>query len=148
MPYTSSRLSSLLIGTPAASAASFIQLDRQLRQNPARFIRSIFWTSVRERRCSTRRRNAAASSSVLVLSSIAMTALQLFWAGYRLLGGTCHRFCHIEAQRELGWRNFGGSLPENADSGVDSSRRVTRNRQRIDIASLNDPNRFPSPHLP
>src|SRR5438105_2703571 len=55
-----------------ASASSFIQFDRQLRQKPARFIRSMFWTSVRERRCPTRRRKAAASSSVLVLSSIVM----------------------------------------------------------------------------
>ena len=60
--------------TPRASAASFIQLDRQLRQKPARFIRSMFCTSVRARRCSTRRRNAAASSSVRVLSSSGMGA--------------------------------------------------------------------------
>src|SRR5262249_38745494 len=67
-----SRLSSLDIGTPRASAASFIQFDKQLRQKPARFIRSRFCTSVRLRKCSTRRRNAAASSSVRVLSSSAM----------------------------------------------------------------------------
>ena len=39
-------------------------------RSPARFIMSMFCTSVRSRRCSTRRRNAAASSSVRVLSSI------------------------------------------------------------------------------
>ena len=61
--------------TPLASASSFIQLDRQLRQKPARFIRSMFWTSVRLRRCSTRRRKTAASSSVLVLSSIVMAVI-------------------------------------------------------------------------
>src|SRR5215510_6740431 len=72
MPYTASRLSSLLSATPLASAASFIQLDRQLRQKPARFIRSMFCTSVRPRRCSTSRRNTAASSSVRVLSSRSM----------------------------------------------------------------------------
>ena len=58
--------------TPVLSASSFIQLDRQLRQKPARFIRSMFCTSVRVRRCSTRRRKTAASSSVRVLSSRAM----------------------------------------------------------------------------
>ena len=51
---------------PFASAASRYQRLRQLRQKPARFIRSMFCTSVRSRRCSTRRRNAAASSSVRV----------------------------------------------------------------------------------
>src|SRR5512132_2306065 len=45
-------------------------LARQLRQKPARFIRSMFWTSVRRRRCSMSPRKAAASTSVLVLSSI------------------------------------------------------------------------------
>src|ERR1700730_14998393 len=70
----SSRLSSLDSGTRRASAASFIQFDRQLRQNPARFIRSRFCTSACARRCSTRRRKAAASSSVRVLSSSAMAA--------------------------------------------------------------------------
>ena len=55
---------------PASSAASRYQRLRQFRQNPARFIMSMFCTSVRSRRCSTRRRNAAASSSVRVLSSI------------------------------------------------------------------------------
>src|SRR5437660_1947979 len=70
MPYTASRVSSLESATPLESAASFIQLDRQLRQKPARFIRSMFCTSVRARRCSTRRRNTAASGSVWVLSSM------------------------------------------------------------------------------
>src|SRR3954471_15663548 len=64
--------------TPLASASSFIQFDRQLRQKPARFIRSMFWTSVRARRCSTRRRKTAASSSVLVLSSIVMVVIPRF----------------------------------------------------------------------
>src|SRR4051812_15229078 len=72
MPYIASRLSSLVIDVPLASAASLSQFDRQLRQKPARFIRSMFCTSLRERRCSTRRRNTAASSSVLVLSSVVM----------------------------------------------------------------------------
>src|SRR5260370_16277556 len=66
------------MAVPLASASSFIQLDRQLRQNPAKFIRSMFWTSVRERRCSTRRRKTAASSSVLVLSSIVMAVIPRF----------------------------------------------------------------------
>src|SRR3974377_2370133 len=78
-----SLLWSLVIGTPLASASSFSQLDRQLRQKPARFIRSMFWTSVRERRCATRRRKAAASSSVLVLSSIDFTSFRCFFAGRR-----------------------------------------------------------------
>src|SRR6185295_8107447 len=70
MPYTISRLWSLLMARPFSSAASFIQFDRQLRQKPARFIMSMFCTSVRLRRCSTRRRYTAASSSVRVLSSM------------------------------------------------------------------------------
>src|SRR3974377_739283 len=74
MPEIASRLSSLDMAAPLASAASFIQLERQLRQKPARFIKSMFCTSVRKRKCPTRRRNAAASSSVLVFSSMAMTA--------------------------------------------------------------------------
>src|SRR5213075_3274797 len=41
-----SRLSSLLISAPRASASSLSQFDRQLRQKPARFIRAMFWTSV------------------------------------------------------------------------------------------------------
>src|ERR1700716_1897088 len=66
------------MSAPLASAAPLSQFDRQLRQKPARFIRSMFWTSVRERRCSTRRRNTAASSSVLVLSSGVMAMISLF----------------------------------------------------------------------
>src|ERR1700744_3698501 len=54
---------------PRSPAASRYQRLRQLRQKPARFIMSMFCTSVRSRRCSTRRRNAAASSSVRVFSS-------------------------------------------------------------------------------
>src|SRR5690349_8629091 len=72
MPYTASRLSSLVMARPRASASSFSQLERQLRQKPARFIKSIFWTSVRARKCSSRRLKAAASSSVVVLSLIAI----------------------------------------------------------------------------
>src|SRR5262249_16203864 len=72
-----SRLWSLVSATPLASAASFIQLPRQLRQKPARFIRSMFCTSVRARRCSTSRRNTAASSSVWVLLSRAITGSSL-----------------------------------------------------------------------
>src|ERR671910_3134511 len=71
-----SRDSSLEISTPAAFAASRYQLDRQLRQKPARFIRSMFCTSVRSRRCCTRVRNAAASSSVRVASSRGMVLPQ------------------------------------------------------------------------
>src|SRR5258708_35320562 len=100
------------MSTPLASASSLSQLDRQLRQKPARFIRSIFWTSVRERRCSTRRRNTAASSSVLVLSSIVMTVISLFRASLLILSGSCHRFCHIAAQIEQSGRDFGRPLPE------------------------------------
>src|SRR6195952_5492072 len=66
------------MAVPLASASSLSQFDRQLRQKPARFIRSMFWTSVRERRCSTRRRNTAASNSVLVLSSVVMAVISLF----------------------------------------------------------------------
>src|SRR6185295_7106350 len=62
------------MGRPFSSAASFIQFDRQLRQKPARFIMSMFCTSVRDRRCSTSRRYTAASSSVRVLSSIAASS--------------------------------------------------------------------------
>ncbi len=61
-----SRAASLPISTPVSAAASRYQLARQLRQKPARFIRSMFWTSLRVLRCSTRRRNTAASNSVRV----------------------------------------------------------------------------------
>ena len=64
----SPRASGSASAMPCASAASRYQRLRQLRQKPARFIRSMFCTSVRSRRCSTRRRNAAASSSVRVAS--------------------------------------------------------------------------------
>src|SRR5438270_794688 len=60
---------------PVALASARYHFDRQLRQKPARFIKSMFWTSVRSRRCSTRRRKVAASSSVRVLSSIATSKL-------------------------------------------------------------------------
>src|SRR4026209_2051551 len=63
--------SSLLSDTPLAAAASWYQFPRQLRQKPASSMRSIFCTSLRSRKCSTRRRNAAASSSVRICSSIA-----------------------------------------------------------------------------
>ena len=62
-------------GTPRSSAASLSQFERQLRQKPARFIKSMFWTSVRSRRCSTSRRKAAASSSVLIARSISLIHL-------------------------------------------------------------------------
>src|SRR5262249_27165315 len=75
MPYTASRLSSLPSATPDLSASSFIQFDRQLRQKPARFIRSMFCTAVRLRRCSTTRRKTAASRPGRVLSSRAMICL-------------------------------------------------------------------------
>src|SRR5947199_10637397 len=98
------------MSAPRASASSLSQLDRQLRQKPARFIRSMFWTSVRERRCSTRRRKTAASSSVLVLSSIVMTVISPFCAkplDILILGGRRHRFYHIAAQtghEQVGFR--------------------------------------------
>src|SRR5262249_16385235 len=57
---------------PRSSAAARYHLDRQLRQNPARFIRSTFCTSVRSRRCCTRRRKAAASSSMRVWWSMSV----------------------------------------------------------------------------
>src|SRR6516165_12571756 len=60
---------------PRSSASARYHFDRQFRQKPARFIRSMFWTSVRSRRCSTRRRKVAASSSMRVLSSIAISSL-------------------------------------------------------------------------
>src|SRR6516165_7896151 len=60
------------------SASSRYHRERQFRQKPAKFIRSMFWTSVLSRKCSTRRRNVAASSSVRVLSSIAISSL-LCW---------------------------------------------------------------------
>src|SRR5680860_1732144 len=71
--------SSLPSAMPRSSAASRYQVERQLRQKPARSIRSIFWTSVRSRKCSTNRRKAAASSSVLVFSSIT-ASFRAAWA--------------------------------------------------------------------
>src|SRR5688572_9718506 len=64
-----SRASGSVIGTPRSSAAARYHLARQLRQKPARFMTSMFWTSVRSRKCWTSLRNAAASSSVRVRSS-------------------------------------------------------------------------------
>ena len=75
MPYTISRACGSLSATPRSSAAARYHFDKQLRQNPARFIRSMFCTSVRSRRCATSLRNAAASSSVRVASSRSMPAL-------------------------------------------------------------------------
>src|SRR4029077_14012473 len=66
---------------PRVPAASRYQRDRQLRQKPARFIRSRFCTSVRSRRCCTRRRKDAASSSVVVLSSIALSVAGCAYCG-------------------------------------------------------------------
>src|ERR1700687_1812210 len=88
------------MSAPLASASSLSQLDRQLRQKPATFIRSMFWTSSRERRCPTRRRKWGGSSSVLVLSSIVMTVISPFAPTLLILGGRCHRFYHIAAQTE------------------------------------------------
>src|SRR6202790_1213664 len=103
------------MAAPLASAASLSQLDRQLRQKPARFIKSIFWTSVRDRRCSTRRRKTAASSSVLVLSSIVMTVISPFLRNaYLLLSGSGHRFYHIAAQTEHEGAGFGRPFIQNA----------------------------------
>ncbi len=50
---------------PRSSASARYHLDRQLRQNSARFIRSMFCTSVCSRRWRRRRRNTAASISVV-----------------------------------------------------------------------------------
>ena len=47
-------------------------MDRQFRQNPARFIWSMFCTSERDWRCATSCRNAYASSSVCVLGEALM----------------------------------------------------------------------------
>src|SRR5437667_8387691 len=57
-----------------ALAASWYQLARQLRQKPAMFMRSMFCTSPRSRRCPTSRRKAAASSSVTSELSIFVIA--------------------------------------------------------------------------
>ena len=73
-------------GQARASAASFSQFDRQLRQKPARFMRSMFCTSVRSRRCSTRRRKAAASSSVRVAASMSFMAGSCQWLAQALAG--------------------------------------------------------------
>src|SRR3546814_12228580 len=59
MPYTLSRAFSLL-SVPSASA---IQSARQLRQKPARPIRSTFCTSVRCCKCLIRRRKAVAATA-------------------------------------------------------------------------------------
>src|SRR5258707_13964068 len=117
------------MSAPLASASSLRQLDRQLRQKPARFIRSIFWTSVRERRCSTRRRKVAASRSVLVLSLMVMTVISPFGVSLLILGGSCHRFCHIPGQTGPDNRDFACRSPENTALAVDRHHRVTRNRQ-------------------
>src|SRR5205823_1093852 len=80
---------------PLPSAASRYQRDRQLRQNPARFIRSMFCTSVRSRRCATSVRNAAASSSVRVLSSIGFSIGTSFVEGLCSIGrGRVERDSH------------------------------------------------------
>src|SRR5579859_6017051 len=55
---------------PFSAAASRYQSPRQLRQKPAMAIMSMFCTSVRWRRCATRRRNTAASSASWVWLSI------------------------------------------------------------------------------
>ena len=93
---------SLLIATPFSSAASFIQLERQLRQKPARFIKSIFCTSVRRAQ---------------VLDQAAIDRSFEFQAG--LLVG-----CHIRPSSEVADR-AGGRPPEM------SSRRSPRWRRPI-----------------
>src|SRR5579875_2475696 len=75
------RASGSAIVMPFSAAASRYQRDRQLRQNPARFIRSMFWTSVRSRRCATRRRKVAASSSMRVLSSMPLSVGDVLYCG-------------------------------------------------------------------
>src|SRR5262245_59521311 len=112
-----SRLSSLVKETPLASAASLSQFERQLRQNPARFIRSMFCASVRSLRCSTRRRNAAASSSVFVRSSIAMNVIpSLPMIAYNVELGL--GIWHVAAQGTVAWELGAGIqmllLHENA----------------------------------
>ena len=64
-------LARLLVGEIQAAlrGAARYHFDRQLRQKPARFMRSMFCTSGWARKCSTSVRNAAASSSVRVRSS-------------------------------------------------------------------------------
>src|ERR1035437_4352058 len=76
----------------------------QLRQKPARFIRSIFCTSVRSRRCATSRRNAAASSSVRVFSSKSGTGIRVLplssWRTWRRRRG----FAILIPRRKIGKR--------------------------------------------
>ena len=60
---------------PLSAASARYHLERQLRQNPARFIRSIFWTSVCSRRWLTSFRNAAASISVCDCSGIGVVMI-------------------------------------------------------------------------
>src|SRR5262249_39408360 len=94
-----SRAAGSLRAMPRSSAAARYHFDRQLRQNPARFIRSIFCTSTRSRKCCTSLRKAAASSSVRVLSSIGFS-----------------RLCRLESildlarRRTRGWSNQNGAL--------------------------------------
>src|SRR5438132_14210765 len=78
-----SRASGSVSSTPRSAAAARYHFDKQLRKNPAVFMTSRFWTSVRPRKCSTRRRNAAASISVRVGSgmSVAMTTLSMCYRG-------------------------------------------------------------------
>ena len=65
---------------PRASAASRYQRLRQFRQKPARFMRSMFCTSLRSRRCATRARKAAASSSVRVAGSSISAVMDVSYA--------------------------------------------------------------------
>src|SRR5690606_37479940 len=70
MPYTRCRAASRSMSPPFSFAASTYHLLRQLRQKPARIIRSMFCTSLRSSKCRSSLRNTAASSSVLARSSI------------------------------------------------------------------------------
>src|SRR6202047_784303 len=118
------------MAAPWASAASLSQLDRQLRQKAARFIRSMFWTSVRERRCSTRRRKTAASSSVLVLSSIVMTRSRYFAHNTAIKWGTVTDFPYRKANLNLRRQNSGDPHGLKAPPWpVDSHGALARNRQ-------------------
>src|ERR1700760_4552014 len=111
---------------PLSAASSRYHRLRQLRQNPARFIRSIFWTSVRSRRWPTSRRKAAASSSVLVVLSIDMVVNpRVAELCYNVDLG--RDFCHIAMQtRACGDDNLDTQIHEIAALAVDSPRRATR----------------------
>ena len=60
----------------ADAAASAYHFDKQLRQKPARFIRSIFWTSFRLSRCANKRRNTAASIFLSLIPAQSLVSLE------------------------------------------------------------------------